>query len=558
MATLVTNARIFTNPSHVGERNAAFSDSMLIRDGRIERIGSSADEAITEATATASSVIDLGNRVVTPGFIDAHMHILHFGTALRKLELKFCNSLDEIRHAISEYAQAHPGAARILCKGWKYTSTNSVGLARMIDDLDTRPIFIEASDLHSTWCNTAALRELQADSLPDPPGGTVHRDDSGQPSGVLSEAAHFEYVWTFLANVSTKEEKHAALDEAVNAYSSAGYTGMVDMAMDEGTWTVLREFYERRKPPMRIAAHWLIPYTEDQDAISERVDRAIELHATFNATSSPELYIAGIKLIGDGVVDGCTAALHQPYTHPESNTDPIWPKVPMLAVVKRADAAGLQCAIHAIGDRTVTQAIDVLAAVASPNKRHRIEHLELTTPEDARRLGALGIIASVQPVHLDPAGLSAWPKLIGAHRCQRAFAYKEFLDGGATLALGTDSPTAMHLPLRNLYNATTRRSATEPDLTEKINEQYALSLASAVTAATAGAAYSCRTDQWTGSLRPGYTADFVVLDFDWNPDTLLKAQVLQTWFGGKKVFDSSVDNSIYIEDPQARQCRQIR
>lgn len=205
--------------------------------------------------------------------------------------------------------------------------------------------------------------------------------------------------------------------------------------------------------------------------------------------------------------------------------------------MQRANAAGLQCAIHAIGDRTVTQAIDVLAAVANPARRHRIEHLELTTVEDARRLGALGITASVQPVHSDPAGFTAWPRLIGSHRCQRAFAYKEFLEGGAPLAFGTDSPTAKHLPLPNIYNATTRRSARIPEMTDTVNKEYALSLASAVTAATRGAAYSCRTDQWTGSLMPGYKAHFVVLETDWTPETLLHSRVAQTWFAGKKVYD---------------------
>lgn len=539
MATLFTNARIFTNPSYKGDENAALLDSMIIRDGRIEYVGRATDDQVVRAKETAT-VVDLENRVVTPGFIDAHMHLLHFGTALRKLELKYCNSLDEIRDAIRKYAQAHSNAPRILCKGWTYLSTNSVALASMIDDLDPRPIFIEASDLHSTWCNSAALEELKADSLPNPPGGTVHRDESGRPSGLLAEAAHFDYVWRFLADVMSREEKLAALNEAFKAYSSAGYTGMVDMAMDESTWDVLQEFCNERKPPVHIAAHWLIPYTENQKAIYDTVDRAIELHGKYNAQTSPDLYIAGVKLMGDGIVDGCTAALHQPYNQPETNADPIWPKDPMVAVVQRADAAGLQCAIHAIGDRTVTPAIDALSTVASPSRRHRIEHLELTTSEDARRLGELGITASVQPVHLDPSGFTAWPSLIGSHRCQRAFAYKDFLDGGAPLAIGTDSPTAKHLPLPNLYNATTRRSTRDPNMKETVNEQFALSLASAVTAATAGAAYSCRTDGWTGSLRPGYLADFVVLEFDWDPNTLLQARVLQTWFGGDKVFDSSV------------------
>ena len=537
MATILTNGRIFTNPNHKGDAEAQFLDCMVLRDGHISHVGRANDEQVTQAKAEPASMhIDLANRVVIPGFIDAHMHLLHFGFALRKLELVNCDSLQSIRDAISQFARENPAAKRILCKGWTHTSTHGKASAAQLDDLDPRPIFIEASDLHSTWCNSAALAELKADSLPDPPGGTVHRDETGRPSGLLAEAAHFGYVWPFLADVTTREEKFAALDGAMDAYSAAGYTGMVDMAMDESTWDVLREFYTKRQPPVRIAAHWLIPYTEDRAAIFAHVDRAIELHAIFNADVSPNLYIAGVKLMGDGVVDGCTAALHHPYTQPPTNADPIWPKEPMLAVVQRADAAGLQCAIHAIGDRTVTQAIGALSTVSSPNKRHRIEHLELTTPEDAQRLGELGITASVQPVHLDPAGLSAWPNLIGPHRCQRAFAYKDFLDGGATVALGTDSPTAKHAPLPNLYNATMRRSATNPELTDTINEQYALSLAAAVTAATTGAAYSCRTDRWTGRLGAGYAADFVVLGMDWSAEKLLQANVQETWFGGRKVY----------------------
>jgi predicted amidohydrolase YtcJ len=539
MKTVFQNGRIFVGSSILSDDKATFQNSMVIEDGRVQYVGPYLSHQISLTKDSGSNVVDLQNQLVIPGFIDAHVHILHFGLSLHKVDLRRCQSLEEIRLSIKQYAGSHPSVPRILCKSWRYASTDGKGLASMIDDLDERPILIEASDLHSTWCNTAALEEMQVNPLPNPPGGTIHRDEAGRPSGLLSEAAHFDIVWPFIAQVTTREEKIKALESALTAYTSAGYTGLVDMAMDEDTWGVLQEVHKSQQLPLNIAVHWLVPYTDDRNSMFRYVDRAITLNQEFNVDSSPRCYVAGIKLIGDGVIDGCTAALHQPYSSTGSNVDPIWPQEAMLAVVQRADAAGLQCAIHAIGDRTATQAIDVLASVANPGRRHRIEHLELTTIEDAKRLGALGITASVQPVHLDPAGFTAWPGLLGPHRCERAFAYKEFREGGAPLAFGTDAPTARYLPLPNLYNATTRRSARQPESTATVNEKYGLSLVAAVTAASSGAAYSCRADHWTGQLKPGYAANFVVLETDWNPQTLLQSRVCQTWFEGKKVFDAA-------------------
>jgi predicted amidohydrolase YtcJ len=148
----------------------------------------------------------------------------------------------------------------------------------------------------------------------------------------------------------------------------------------------------------------------------------------------------------------------------------------------------------------------------------------------------------VQPVHSDPAILVDYQKLIGPHLWDRAFAYKEFLDGHACVAFGTDAPTARHLPLPNLYNATTRRSATQPHMTERTTPHQALTMSQAFYAATAGAAYSRFADAWTGSLKAGLQADFVVLDSRWTPETLLDDSVAETWSKGRKVYQA-VQNS---------------
>ncbi|EAW14964.1 amidohydrolase [Aspergillus clavatus NRRL 1] len=530
MKTLFTHGHFFAPQSLNAQDDNVFAECLVVENDKIVYVGAQ------ENAPTADDTVDLQNRLVIPGFIDGHVHIMNFGQSLGRLSLLDCTCLEDIRKVIKSFAEAHPSAPRILCRGWMQSSTNGIALASMLDDLDPRPIQIESFDLHSCWCNSAALEEMGVYTAQDPAGGTIHRDENRRPSGLLSENAMMEIVWPFLLKTATLEDMMHALRLAFAAYTEAGYTGLVDMAMEDNMWAVLKPYYEQENPPFHIAAHWLVPFSEDQEANFTHVDRAIQLWHEFNPATSPHFCITGIKLICDGVVDGCTAALTQPYGNRQDPVEPIWPVDMLRAVVQRADAAGLQCAIHAIGDKAVKQAIDVLGEVGTPGRRHRIEHLELTAPEDAKRLGQLGITASVQPVHSDPVILRAWPDLIGPERCQRAFAYKDFAEGGAKLAFGTDAPTAAHLPLPNLYNATTRRSAMEPESSQTTNEHFGLGLAEAVTAATEGAAYARFAENWAGILKEGCRADFVVLDMQWNAEDLLEGKVCETWFAGKRVY----------------------
>ncbi|KAI8961346.1 amidohydrolase 3 [Daldinia sp. FL1419] len=537
MTTLFHNGRFFQ--SGLRGEGYSFVDAMLVDDsGKIAHVGGVSDEKIREAVDNLKAKHDLNGHIVLPGFIDGHMHFLMLGQSLQKAGLEACKDLQDIRQTIKEFAAAHPSVARIMCKGWMHSMTNGEALASMIDDIDPRPIFIDSKDLHSTWCNSAALNEMGVQDMPDPEGGKIHRDENGKASGLLSEAAAVTIVWPHIAKVAPMDEKLAALKGAVGAYNASGYTGLIEMAMDENAWEALQVLRQREKLPIRIAIHWLITPRKTEAGNLAQVDRAIELSRQFNIDNSPDCRVVGIKVIGDGIIDGCTAGLSEPYTSDGLSCEPIWSLEELGPVVRKADRAGLQCALHAIGDKTIRVAIDALEQNATPGRRHRIEHLELASPEDAKRLGKLGITASIQPVHADPAILRAWPSLLGPSRCGRAFAYKEFADGGAVLALGSDSPTAPHAPLKNAYTATTRRSAREPDLMDRVNPHFALDLAAAVAAGTEGSAYSCFADKYTGKLEAGRMADFVVVDMEWDANKLLEARVLQTWFNGKRVFDA--------------------
>ncbi|KAF1962486.1 amidohydrolase family protein [Byssothecium circinans] len=530
---LFTNGRFFAGNSPT----PSFHECMLIKDGKITYIGpKNSPELLSYGDVHTQ---DLNGQYVLPGFIDGHMHFLTLGQSLAKVDLNACENLEEIRSRISKYAKENPEKERILCMGWMHSMTDGLAKASMLDDLDPRPIYIDSKDLHSCWCNSAALKEMGVQDMQDPAGGTIERDADGKASGLLSEACVLIIVWPFLANVLSMEEKTTALQAAITAYHHVGCTGCIDMAMDENAWDAilaLRDSYNGTLP-IRIGAHWCISPGTGETPRLQQVDRAIELTKQFNNNTNPDLRILGIKIICDGVVDACTAALSEPYTSNGASPDPIWTPEMLDPVVKKACDAGLQCALHAIGDQAVHNAINALEKHGRPGQRHRIEHLELTSPADAARLGNLGITASIQPVHADPAILRAWPKLLGPERVKRAFAYKEFADHGALLAIGSDSPTAPHAPLPNLYVATTRKSARQPQAGDApLNEHFKLGIVEAVSAATRGVAYSCFAEERVGSLEVGKMADFVVVGMGFEAGELLKAEVRETWFGGVKVY----------------------
>ncbi|OAG05598.1 amidohydrolase 3 [Paraphaeosphaeria sporulosa] len=540
---IFTNARVFANSS-AQQREIDFCNCMVIQDGNVIHVGSEHDTTVRDLLDSGAEVTDLKQQLFVPGLIDAHTHLLFFGLSRQKLDLTNCASLDEVRAAISDYGKRNPDAPRILCRGWQQPSTGRLALATMLDDLDPRPIYVEALDLHSSWVNTAALRELPLENAKELGPHQVVCGEDGRPSGLFAEAGQVDIIWSFLNAQYTTEEKQDALDKTFKAYIAAGYTGAIDMAMDDNAWDALKLYRERKGAlPIHIAAHWLITPPGSGGSLEEKVDVAIARMREWPPSTCPEFCIIGIKLICDGVVDGCTAALRHPYTGHVDIVQPLWPADAMNEVVHRATQAGLQVAIHAIGDAAVTQAINAIASANTPGGRHRIEHLELTTPEDAQRLGQLGITASVQPVHSDPAILHDYQKLVGAQTFARAFAYKDFLDGGACVALGTDAPTAVHLPLPNLYNATTRRSATQPEMEARTTPHQALTLTQAFHAATTGAARSRFAEGWTGRLEKGLWADFVVLECEWEAGRLLEARLEQTWARGKRLFPTEVEQA---------------
>ncbi len=542
MIELFRGGRVFTS-----DPDRPWAEAVVIEGERIVFVGHVAD-AVDRAGADAV-VHDIAGGVVLPGFVDAHAHVTMTGDALLKAQLRDAPDVAEIRRRLTVWAAANPHAPRILGIGWIYSAIDGGRPTRqMLDEIgDGRPIYAEAADLHSCWLNTAALHELGVtDDTPDPIGGRIVRDpQTGMATGHLLENASVNLVWPLLADVpaSTLDEYLAA---AMRAYSESGVTAAVDMAMDATMLAAMQRAESAGRLTVRVIGHWLIHRTGDSVTELAQVDKLVRLVERMADDSSlSRLRIAGIKIIADGTIDGCTAALINPYAD-GTNADPIWDRTSLDAVVAAADAAGLQVAIHAIGDQTVRNAIDAIERAgvtngdpaATHSRRHRIEHLEYVDESDVVRLAGLGITASMQPVHIDPAIFANWAAMLGDERADRGFAWREFLDAGTTLAFGTDTPTAPHFPLHNMYIATTRRSPGDPTLTPH-RPDNALPLDEAVIHATRDAAWASFAEDSIGVLRAGSFADLVVLDrdpFAAEPESLLSARVVLTISNGRTVY----------------------
>lgn len=529
---LHTGGRIFT-----ADRRP-WATAMVVQGERLLYVGDDATARRIAGPGAAETA--LGGALVLPGFVDAHAHVVHTGEAAQQVDLWAATDLQQLLDAIARAAAADPSAPRIRAQGWQQGATGAPH-RRMLDEIvPDRPVYVQAYDLHSIWLNTAALAEIGIDDdTPAPVGGRIHRDGDGHPTGLIDETAMQQLVWPALDAYATDADVDRFLAAALRGYRETGVTAVTDMALDEADLAAMRRAHSTGTLTARISAHWRMNPTGDVEQDLAQVRRAADLAAEVH---DDRLRVIGIKILSDGTVDGCTAAVRRPYAD-GSLAEPVWSLEALTPVVAAADAARLQVAIHAIGDAAVGNAITAIERAVAANgpaqRRHRIEHLEVVAPEDIEHLAALGITASMQPVHSDPAIQENWRAMLGDERVDRGFPWPEITEQGATLVFGTDSPTSPYAPLPNMFIAATRRSALDPALEPNV-ARYALPLTDAVLHATRDAAWACRAEDDYGRLAAGLLADFIVLDrdvFAGDPDELLAASVVRTVVGGRVVFE---------------------
>ncbi len=520
----IVNARVWT-----ADPKRPWADAVLIRGERIEAVGSSAEIRKHSADAT---VIDAKGKMVTPGFIDAHVHFLDGGFALSSVQLRAAHSREEFIKRIKAFALTVPKGTWILNGDWDHTNWGGELPTRAWIDSVTpnNPLWINRLDGHMNLANSLALTAagITRDTK-DIAGGLIVRDSHGEPTGVLKDNAQ-DLMSKAIPNPPL-ELSLRALDAAMAYVAERGVTSVHHM----GLWDDLTVF-ERAHAlgALRTRIHAQVPlatWTRLRDTIAAR------------GRGDSWLHIGGLKAFVDGSLGSHTAAMLEPFSDaPNDKGFFVNTETNLYEWTKGADAAKLQVMVHAIGDRAVRTQLDIFERVEKENgpadRRFRIEHAQHIAPSDIPRFAKLGVIASMQPYHAIDDGRWA-DNVIGAERAKGTYAFNSLLASGATLAFGSDWFVAPPTPLIGIYAAVTRRTLDDKHPGGWVPEQK-ITVEQALRAYTTGSATAGFQEKEVGMLKAGMLADLVLIDRDLTriaPETIRDAKVLLTLIGGRPVYD---------------------
>jgi predicted amidohydrolase YtcJ len=525
---ILTRGKIWTvNPAQPQ------AEAVACLAGRIAAVGSAAD--IQRWADPQTRIIDLAGKLVVPGFNDAHVHFYTGGTHLASVQLRDARSEAEFRDRIRAFAARQPSGRWILGGDWDHENWSPARLPtrQLIDEAaGDHPVFINRLDGHMCLGNSLALKLAGITrASADPPGGTIVRDASGEPTGILKDAA-MDAVWRVVPP-ATDDQIDDAIRAAMRYAAANGVTSVQDMSASPEIFRAYQRLLARGELTVRISGH--------QPLAGWRRLADAGILAGFGG---PFLHIGGLKGFADGSLGSTTALFYDPYTDAPGTSglpgEEMIPESKMLQHIVDADRAGLQVAVHAIGDKANHLILGMFEEAEKRNgprdRRFRIEHAQHLAPADIPRFKSLGVIASMQPYHAIDDGRWA-DKRIGPERARTTYAFRSLLDAGATLAFGSDWYVAPMEPLMGIYAAATRRTLDGKHPGGWVPEQK-ITAAEAIRAYTWGSAYASREEHLKGTIEPGKLADLVVLSADIlsiPPPEIGHAKVVLTICDGKIV-----------------------
>ncbi len=507
--------------------------AVAIAGGRIVAVG---DDATVRALAGPDTQqIDLGERFALPGLTDSHVHLYDWARRRHEVDLAGARSLAAMEQRIRERLGGLAPGQWLTGRGWNETEWAPPRMPHR-DDLDRlsreHPMIFWRSDMHGAVANSAALAAgAVTHETANPPGGLIERDERGEPTGRLFELA------INLVRLHIPAPDEAQVDDALRATirdcHHLGLTGLHDQRMKgHGEGRAALRAYGR----LHAARELRLRLTTNVDA-EERVHAfALGLHSGFG---DDRLQLGHMKIFVDGSLGSQTAWMVEPF---EGTTDNhgvvVTPVEEIYTIIRDAQRHGWAISVHAIGDRANRELLDIfeeLAPECDPRVPlpHRLEHVQTIQPDDLPRLARLGIVASVQPIHLT-GDMVAVDRHWGA-RGRDTYAFRRLLDSGAILALGSDCPVADPNPFLGIHAAVTRQ---RPDGSPPGGwyPQERLTVAEAIHGYTLGAARAVARDHQQGRLAPGYLADLIVLDRDLlaiDPSEIAATRVEMAMFDGE-------------------------
>jgi predicted amidohydrolase YtcJ len=523
--------------------------AVAVRDGRIVAVGTDAE--IRPHVSSGTAVVDLDDRMVLPGFQDAHVHPVSGGLNRLQADLTSTDVIDHYLEIVRRYADEHPAEEWITGAGWSLASfPGGTPTADVLDRaVSDRPVLLRNRDGHGAWVNSRALQLAGIGTeTPDPPDGRIERDDGGQPTGTLHEGA-VDLVRDLIPALSRDRLVEGLLEGqrhlhrlGITAWQDA-IIGTYDPSMD--TLTAYRSSAERGLLTAKVVgALWW-----DRDRGPEQIDELMERR---DSGSFGRFRARTVKIMQDGVCENFTAAVLDPYLGPDGRpTDDhgisfVDPSV-LNEAVTRLDTEGFQVHVHAIGERAVREALDAFEAARAANGpsagRHHIAHIQVIHPDDLPRFHQLDVIANAQPLWAahEPQMDELTIPFLGPQRAAWQYPFRDLEAAGATIAFGSDWPVSSPDPLDLIHVAVNRiEPDRDPRRTEPFLPDQRLSLGTALAAATVGGAYVNHLDQETGTIEIGRAADLVVLDrdlFTVPPERIAETEVLLTVVDGEVVHD---------------------
>ncbi|PWJ53507.1 hypothetical protein SAMN06264364_11280 [Quadrisphaera granulorum] len=524
-------------PGEPGPRTAG----VAVEDGRIVAVAP--DAQLLAHRTVGTELVDLRGGLVLPGFVDSHAHPLIGGYEAGQCDLGSATDVATTLALVKEYA-ARSATSWILGGGWSMEHFIGGNPHRsLLDDVvSDRPVAVVSRDHHTLWTNSLALERAGINaSTPDPEGGRIERGPDGTPTGVIHERA-MELVLD-VQPPATSEQVVTGLLRGQDVMASVGVTAWLDarVGAQHGLPDTLDAYLaadaagsQRAKV---TAALWWDP--------AQGVEQVDELLARRARASSGTGRISAsvVKIMVDGIAENRTAALSQPYRdplgHPTDNHGETFLTTAQLnAAVAAVMAAGFDAHFHTLGDRAVSEALDAIEA-ASSGRRATLAHLQMVTARDVARFAQLGVAASIQMLWAQPEPQLVELTLPFVHPdlVERHYPFGELHDAGALLAAGSDWPVSSPDPLEAIQVGVLRRDPRH-SRTALGPCGHQLDLATALTAATAGAAWALGREHEFGTLTVGSSADLVTLahnPFTAPPEQIAASRVTSTWIDGVRV-----------------------
>lgn len=529
---IIVHAKVWTvDKSHPTAQGVAILGGLIVAVGT--------DSEIEAWRGLGTRVIDAGGKLLLPGFNDSHVHFVDGGMQLENVQLNDATGAAEFVRRIAEQARKIPQGEWMLGGDWDETKWTPPNLPakELLDPITPgRPVFLSRYDGHMGVANSIALKMAGVTSeTPDPPGGTIVRDEKGNPTGALKDAA-VNYVEKVIPPRS-HDQILKAVKGALALAASVGVTSVQHMNPEYADIAVYSELLEKGELTTRIYAAPLIPQVDDQAKIGIR-----------HAFGGPFLRIGALKAYADGSLGSRTAFFFEPFSDQAGNYGLLGEEMQPLSLMRdrmmKADSAGLELCTHAIGDRAISIVLDLYSEIVQAHgpadRRFRIEHAQHMAAKDFDRFAQLHVIASMQPYHAIDDGRWAEGR-IGHDRASRTYAFRTFLDHGVRLAFGTDWNVAPLNPMLGIYAAVTRATLDGKNPGGWFPDQK-LTVAQAVEAYTMGSAFAEFQDKEKGSITVGKLADMVLWSediFTIPPERVREVKPVQTIVGGKTVWSSA-------------------